>query len=503
MHTVHFRKILSVIWPIHRHELKKVLPMLVMFFCIAFNYNALHCIKDPMLISASAMRGAEILPYIKFWGVTPLAIIFTICYAKLSNVFTKQTLFYGSILTFAAFFLIFCFFLYPNSESLHPKFLQVPFLPKGFTEVLRLWTFSLFYIFSELWGSVALSLLFWQFANQINNVSEAKRCYSLFGVGTIASLEISGRMIALLDCWGAERGYNAASGFSFTLNVITALIIVSIGIILGIYWWMNKYIVTDNLVYDHLTPSGKVAIKKDKLKLSLRESLQMVFKSKYLMCIAILVICYGICINFTEVTWKSLLKDQYPTNSEYLLFLGKLNQYVARATLIMVIFFSGNILRKFGWTIAALVTPVSMLVLGLCFFNVVICKDKIVTLLTWLNIGSSALAIKIGLLQNMASKACKYSIFDQTKEMLYIPLDEEAKIKGKAAIDVVGARLGKAGASVIQQVLFSFAPLMALLPQIETLFMTMILLWIAAIWKLGKEFRKNELAAETVEQLTL
>ena len=34
--------------------------------------------------------------------------------------------------------------------------------------------------------------------------------------------------------------------------------------------------------------------------------------------------------------------------------------------------------------------------------------------------------------------------------MAYIPLDQESKVKGKAAIDMVGSRLGKSGSSWIQ-----------------------------------------------------
>lgn len=33
--------------------------------------------------------------------------------------------------------------------------------------ILRNWTFCLFYVMAELWGSVVVSVLFWGFANQV------------------------------------------------------------------------------------------------------------------------------------------------------------------------------------------------------------------------------------------------------------------------------------------------------------------------------------------------
>ena len=51
----------------------------------------------------------------------------------------------------------------------------------GPISILRNWTFCLFYVMAELWGSVVVSLLFWGFANQVR---EPSHCLPAFTIQT-------------------------------------------------------------------------------------------------------------------------------------------------------------------------------------------------------------------------------------------------------------------------------------------------------------------------------
>ena len=73
--------------------------------------------------------------------------------------------------------------------------------------------------------------------------------------------------------------------------------------------------------------------------------------------------------------------------------------------------------------------------------------------------------------------------------MAYIPLDQEQKVKGKAAIDVVGARLGKSGGSIIQQgLLVVFGSIAAITPYVAIILMAFIVAWMFAVRSLSRQF---------------
>lgn len=494
-----FSKWRSFFWPIHNFELKKVLPMFFLFFFISFNYTILRDTKDTLLVTAPG-SGAEAIPFIKFWGVLPAAVIFMIIYAKMANKLSKQALFYATITPFILFFGLFSTVLYPLRDYLHPTVLAdhlTAILPKGFYGIIaifRNWTFALFYILAELWGSVVLSLLFWQFANDSTKVKEAKRFYTLFLLGANVALLFSGPCIILasairnkvpagVDAWGVS------------LNYLMGIVVFSGMMVMAIYRWINKKVLTDPRFYD----PTQLKAKKQKMKMSLKESFIFLAKSKYILLLALLVISYGIAINIVEVTWKGQLHAQFPNSNDYSTFMGAFSTITGLFTVLMLLFVGGNVIRRFGWGVAALVTPIVLLITGALFFSFVFFKGQMTGFVALMGTTPLLLAVLIGAAQNIMSKSSKYSLFDPTKEMAYIPLDQESKVKGKAAIDVVGARLGKSGGALVQQFLFVVCGSMgAALPYLAGLLLIIIGAWIFGAKALNKLFlaKQTEKAKE-------
>ncbi|MFC2049325.1 NTP/NDP exchange transporter [Chlamydiota bacterium] len=488
--TKEFGKWRSFFWPIHAFELKKVLPMFLMFFCISFNYTILRDTKDTLLITAPG-SGAEAIPFVKVWLVVPCAVLFMLIYAKLSNKLTKQALFYTVTIPFLIFFALFATVLYPARDLLHPTEMAdrlQAWLPEGLmgmVAIFRNWTYALFYVLAELWGSVMLSLMFWGFANEITRVGEAKRFYAMFGIGANVALLCSGPAIVLVsdirrhvpegvDAWGVS------------LNLLMGMVAIAGVVIIATYWWINKNVLTDARFFD---PNEQNKKKKEKPKMSMGESFKYLAKSPYILCLAILVIAYGISINIIEVTWKSQLKLQYPNANDYSTFMGYFSTFTGAVTVLMMLFVGGNVIRRFGWGTAALITPVVLLITGAIFFALVIFRDNLGGMIAALGTTPLMLAVVVGMVQNIMSKSAKYSLFDPTKEMAYIPLDQEQKVKGKAAIDVVGARLGKSGGSLVQQgLLVFFGTIAAMTPYLAVVLGVIVFAWIIAAKALNKQF---------------
>jgi len=483
------KRMRKYLWPIYGREHQKFIPMMMVFFIISFNYNILRAAKDTLIVT-NPSAGAEAIPFIKVWVMLPTAFLITYVFTRLSNKYKSEHVFYFMLWIFLIFFAIFTIVLYPARDALHPSdFIDkiAAYLPsgfKGFLAIFRNWTLTSFYVMSELWGTAILTVLFWGFANEVTPVHEAKRFYSLFGVGANISGSIGGYIASIY----ARHKFTAAIPYGTTAweqSVFLMNITVIIGgiLIMFIYRYMHKKILTKDVFVKKIK---RIATP----KMSLRKNFAYLAKSKYLIFMALIVLTYNITINLTEIIWKNQVKLLYPNPGDYTNYMGHVMMYMGIIATIIALFVSGNLLRKFNWVITALLTPIIVLITGVLFFSSFSLHLPAFSAIAGF-LGSTPLMLTVffGSMQNCMARASKYTLFDASKEIAYIPLTPESKTKGKAAIDGVGSRIGKSGGSIIYQgLLLTVASLSAATPYVAVIFLIVVAVWLFSVFALGKKF---------------
>lgn len=480
-----FNKIQALLWPIHNYELKKFLPMSFLMFCILFIYTLVRDLKDifvqyhtNMWSGAGKADTSQLISALKIWYVLPVAFLAVMGFTFVVNKFGSYKAFYIIISFFMVFYAIFGFVLYPNLDHLIMSTEQVtemtesaPLFFRTFLTCVANWPITLFYIFSEIWGTMAISSLFWQFANAVTMKSEVKRFFGLFSL--IANI---GTIIAGITI---KTSLKDAS----VINVMRLIIgVICFGVaIMALYWFVNAKVITDPRFYD----ASQIKPKKKKEKVSIGEGIKILFSNSYLLLVGVLVMGYGIAINFAEVVQKTQMKEAYD-GAAYTDMQANISILTGIFTVVVTLF-GAYILRKCKWRTSAVITPMMFLIFGGLFFALVLYRQFISSQI----FGMSALIVGVwfGVITDALLKSVKYSLFDTTKSMAYIPLDDDTKTKGQAAVEVICGRAGKAGASVIQQVMFAIVPgIMNHLVSFACLFMVTVIAWISSVLGLSRKY---------------
>jgi len=486
----------TIFWPVHRSEVKKVLSMLLLLFLLCVSYGVLRNLKDTIILTAKN-SGAEVIPFIKVWGMLPGVFIATWLYTRLRRYFSKEHVFYIIISSFIAYFLLFAFYLSPHSQELHlDRFGDwlssvLPQGFQGFIALVRNWTFTSFYVISELWAVLVLTILYWGFANDSTQVNEAKRTYGILNIGSNIA-PIMGGTLALTFSNSISLPFLSSITDQWNHTICQLIILISaLGISsMGVYYWINRRILPQTKNETVVTNHTNAAPQK-KPRLSLRESVKYILRSPYLVPLAIIVLGYNISINFTDVLWKEQLKRFFTDPNEMLVHMNKITVGIGILATLGGVLFSLMVTRL-GWTFTAILTPLIMTTMAIGFFTFMFCGDALMAVSSTLfGVTPFAMTVYCGSLQNCLCKASKYSVFDASKELAFLPLDEESKLKGKAAIDGLGSGIGKSGSSLTYQGFIILLGSVALsTPYIAGILFVVLIAWIFCVVSLGKQFKR-------------
>jgi AAA family ATP:ADP antiporter len=466
--------------------------------------------KDTLVVTA--LGGAEQIPYLTVYAVLPASVLFVLAFAALSSRMSRKALFNATLLAFLAFYAVFTAALFPHRAALAPAALTTRLLAAappglaGAVAVIHNWPLSLFYVASELWGDVILSLLFWGLANEITAEKEAMALYPLFGLGANVAQAAAGRLLKGLSAlYAPAAGLSveaaaavAAAGWDAQLRLLMLSVFAAGGACLALHAyiasvapvWAAARAASEAESEPHHSASAAAAAPAPangapKPRVRTVETLRILAGSPQMLCLAAMAVAQGLSSNIFQVAWKRQLRILHPDPSGYSAFMGDVATVSAIATGGAMLL-APALFRRLGWAGAAAATPWAMMLLGWGFFGSSI----------WASFGAAAGAplpavllhalVLGGAAMYIFEKAAKFSLFKPAEEMVYLALDDASRTQGKAAVDVCATQVGKAGGSIFQQgLLVAFGGLGGALPALAVCHTACVSAWIWAVASLA------------------
>jgi len=201
-------------------------------------------------------------------------------------------------------------------------------------------------------------------------------------------------------------------------------------------------------------------------------------KNQFVRNMVIMISCYGLLVGFYESIWKHYLKIFLQDPIIYSKFMGTVSSLTGVTTIFMMTLGS-YWLKHMSWTKMALITPISMMGLGIMFFASIYTNSIVIISFT-----GAALTIFL--------KGAKYALFDPCKEIAYIPMDDETKTRGKATIEILSAPIGKSGSNCILQILIILVGSLEVSAKLIGVFYCITgVAWIISTLSMGKTIDKS------------
>jgi AAA family ATP:ADP antiporter len=400
-------------------------------FLILMAYYVLKPVREALILSQG---GAELKSYMSAFQVGLLALVVP-AYAKLVAAMNRRRL----INTVTGFFVACLGGFYLLGKTGVP--LCIPFF-------LWIGIFNLMIVAQ-----------FWAFANDVYSKDEGERLFPVVGFG--ASL-------------GAVFGSQLAGPFIANIGVLELMLV-------GAFLLVVQVTVTNYV--DHRERARVAATRaapKAVPKASSKGAFNMVFSTKYLLLIALMLMLSNWVNTTGEYILGSIVRDHAIAqagagNTEAVgkiigQFYSTYFTYVNILGLLMQMFVVSRIIRYFGVGIGIMVLPI----ISLSSYSIIVVYPLL----------QAVFAAKV------AENSTDYSLNNTVRNMLFLPCTTEQKYSAKQAIDSFFVRLGDvlsavlvfigAGAGLIHLGPRGFAAVNAAL----------VIVWLTLAWRTGRTYMK-------------
>ena len=301
-----------------RHEIFKFSCMALMIALVTYIHTLLKMSKDALILSHLT---TEVISAIKVWVVLPVSMLVMVLYIKLSAFIKRSTLFQLLTWVFVGFFVLFATVIYPHCEEfalkINPEWItRYPGLKYTFLAISN-WHFTLFYLCSELWVTIMLSISAWQTINHVTSLEESKRFYPLLGFCANIGM--------LVASWMDKNFVHYSHNWQDTLNSVTFSIVVAAAVLSLVLMILVK------LIGEKDFNGQKVGgVKKRKVKMGFMDSIRIIFSSRVVLLIVLLLLSYNISLNIIEGIWKKSIEINYHGDANAIqIFLSKVNLMIS------------------------------------------------------------------------------------------------------------------------------------------------------------------------------
>lgn len=430
--------LLKAIQDIRREELPKVLLMFAYFFLVITIFWVLKPMKKGVFISfyqeggfdlfgwQMAASQAEQLAKVLNMVVAAIAVI---VFTLLSRRFTRQKL----VFVWSLFFIA-CFIVYSGLVT------------KPNNPVV--WTF---YLFGDLFSTVMVAL-FWAFLNDIVYADEAKRLYGIVGLGGVLGGWFgSGTVAALVKKVGQPPLLLACVGGAALIMLVAYLV---------------GRLAEKEEASTPATQKPQAKTELPKKSNAAIEGAKLVFASKYLLAITLIIGFYEIVSTIMDFQWTQSVASAI-ANENIGAYFGSVYFVTNSVAVFVQLFLTSFVMRRFGVGIALLFLPVAALSSSVGFLIFPI--------------------LMIGNALSVSDNGLNYSINQSSKETLYVPTTPEIKYRAKAFIDMFVQRFAKSLAVAINLIVTAAIGIGGI-RWLSIASIAMLIVWISAVRFAGRQF---------------
>lgn len=416
-------------------EARQALLMTLAIFLILTSYLIAKVVREPLILAGG---GAELKSYASAVQVMLLLIVirlYTVCVCRFPRHKLMQIVNFFFLLCLVAFWISF--------------------------QLFGPWSGIVYYFWVGIFSLVVIAQ-FWSFANDIYTPEQGSRLFVLLAFGASAG-GVFGPMLAdlMLDLVGL-----------YNLLLVSAVVLLASMLICNIVCSRNRKPDLSHYRKPEKPPTECIPGKSGAMKI--------VFQSRYLLMIAILVLL----ANWVNSTGEYILGRSI-TESATELYSGGDDSIEARQAFI------GNFYAKFFSTVGFIGLLLQLLVVSRVVKYLGV-RFALMTLPVIALGGYIAIAIVpiLGLISfaKTAENSTDYSLNNTVRHILFLPTSREEKYKAKVAIDTFFVRFGdvlSAGLVYMGASLLSFE-----IRQFSLTIMMLAVVWLVLAFFIGRENRK-------------